>query len=243
MACTSLSGDASNDPELDCQPPPNPSECGAGGLQDAVAARPSKIYILLNRPVGPEEVVMETQDLVVRILQHHAPLGTTRVAKLAYLVDLAYVQMTGKALTNLPYLWHRFGPYSDALEGALWSLEEKGDIQVESYVTYQGYDCTLHRPTPSASTAPSPDKTAEAVIEHVVSRFGPLDLRKMLDFVYATPPMVKAKGDGERFVPLDLTAPGSPFGRDELEVVFRQKTTDNGVRIPIDEVRKKLSIG
>ncbi len=81
---------------------------------------------------------MRASDLILYILQHR-PLPTTKLVKLLYLVDLAWVQLTGKPLTNLPYIWHLRGPCCDEIEAALWDLEDERAVTVTSGTTQDGY--------------------------------------------------------------------------------------------------------
>ena len=184
---------------------------------------------------------MRASDLILYILQHR-PLPTTKLVKLLYLVDLAWVQLTGKPLTNLPYSWHLRGPYCDEIETALWDLEDERAVTVTSGTTQDGYDYTLY--TAATALADHVDPDVEKVVRYIVRRFSDMKLQSLLGYVYATPPMAQVQTRGERFVKLDLKLDSKRrFSRDDVRSILDQQlAADTAKRVPGDEVMNKLGI-
>ena len=177
---------------------------------------------------------MQASDLILHILKH-GPLPTTKLMKLVYLVDLAWVQLTGKPLTSLPYIWHLRGPYCDALATALLDLVDKHAVTVKYGTTRDGHHYALYT---MAEPPQEGDADVENVVTYIVRRFSRMDLASLLDYVYATPPMTKAQ-QGRRGRRLDLVTTIEQHS-DDARAVLEQQLADTGKRVPGDDVLRKL---
>lgn len=184
---------------------------------------------------------MLASDLILYILQHR-PLPTTKLVKLLYLVDLAWVQLTGKPLTDLPYIWHLRGPYCDEIEAALWDLEDERAVTIQSGTTQDRHDYTLYLAAAGPREPVDPD--VEKVVRYIVRRFSCMKLQRLLDYVYATPPMAHVRTSGKRFEKLDLKLdPKLQINRnDVMAILDQQLAADTAKRVPGDEVLNKLGL-
>lgn len=183
---------------------------------------------------------MKRSDLVLRILQLAPKISRTRLAKLAYLFDLACVQLYGKQASDIPYKWHKHGPYCDEIEEATWDLQERKLISVEAHQTQEGNDCFLHYALTDRS--PRIDKELDALLVSVVKRFAGRPLKDLLRFVYDTPPMKQAQS-GPRFRALDMTAKGDPGDLLDPKVarmLLESERTPREDYVPMRSVRDRL---
>ena len=179
---------------------------------------------------------MQASNLILQILKH-GPLPTTKLMKLVYLVDLAWVQLIGRPLTSLPYIWHLRGPYCDALATALLDLVDKHAVTVKYGTTRDGHHYALYT---MAEPPQGGDADVEKVVTYIVRRFSGMELTSLLEYVYATPPMTKAQ-QGRRGRRLDLVTTIEQHS-DQARAVLEQQLADTGKRVPGDDVLRKLGI-
>ena len=161
----------------------------------------------------------QAEALIPTVLQFGGDLTPTRIAKLLYLIDLGWVQLNGASLTKLPYVWHKHGPYCPEIEEALWGLEDEGAIREQSF---SGKEYTIYslaeRPTSQVGS------DVERVVRFVVKRFGRMQFKDFIDYVYATPPMAEVQKNGSRFDRLQMAHLGEDrkLTKDEVLSVMDQ---------------------
>lgn len=185
---------------------------------------------------------MEAKNLILAILHRRPKLSTFHLAKLCYLYDLACVQATGKACTDLPYIWHLHGPYCNDFEKANLELQEAGKLNIEHVVTREGNDCYLH-----SAITPKPPKLGgleDELLDFVVARFAGMSTKELGDFVYSTPPMVKAQKRKVRFLPLEMSekgkAPAEFFDQKTVLALMRSYKNAKSKYIPWEKVWAKI---
>ena len=170
--------------------------------------------------------------VIARVLHHAGDVAKTKLVKLVYLVDIAWVQMTGQPLTNTPYVWHKRGPYSEVFATGLDRLVLGSCVTFREGTTSDGHEYTLYS---LLGSAPEVDPEVDLVVRDITAKFAILPLNDLLAYVYETPPMQSVQ---VQFDPLDL--PGTV--RQEFRAIedaadmLRQRVNDNGRRTPIDEV-------
>jgi hypothetical protein len=145
---------------------------------------------------------MRSEDIVLRIIQKKPNITPTRLAKILYLIDLSFVQLTGKRKTQFPYLWHWHGPYCREIDDSLWELLDEGKISRSTFKPSEDIECTLHESLTDES--PQLSETEESVVKYIIKKYANLPFKELLDFVYATPPMQDAQKKQKRFVRLNL---------------------------------------
>jgi uncharacterized protein YwgA len=186
---------------------------------------------------------MKAKELILRILQIKPNLSTTRLAKLCYLFDLAWVQLHGKQKTEIGYEWWQYGPYSQDFESAVWELEESQKIQKLPYkTTIDKHDCMLHS---AVDTKHHPiGKEEEQVLQYILQRYSGWELSKLLQFVYATAPMKEAQKKKARFKPLNMqSCEGIGEDTDQTEVaqmILRSELTDRREYVPASAFLRRL---
>lgn len=118
--------------------------------------------------------------LIARVRQAGmAPPLRTRLAKLAYLTELEYYRRTQQRLTDLEWIFHRYGPFAHALSDLIGGPD----------------DPAAGTAPPTASTKPvALDHNLESLLRSVVEEWGDADLNRLLDHVYfETEPMEGAR--------------------------------------------------
>jgi hypothetical protein len=141
--------------------------------------------------------------LIAFLLEKVPHAGRTQVVKFLYLVDLESRRCLGKPLTALNFLLDNHGPFDPAILAALDTMEALGQIAVERY-QYLGNTCYTYEATakaPKGAFAPE----EEAILSHVARVIQKNPLKKVLDMVYATKPIVDARKRNARGQPLRMT--------------------------------------
>ncbi len=146
---------------------------------------------------------MNSKDIILRIIKLKPEITTYRVAKLAYIFDLASVQLSGNTKTGLPFYWGLYGPYCREIEESLWVLVDEGKISKENlHIEKKDWDCTIHE----AKTNENPplNELEEKLLEYILKKYSNMRHDDLDEFIYATPPMKKAQKGEVRFKLLDL---------------------------------------
>ncbi len=171
---------------------------------------------------------MKAKTLLLRIIQKKPSLTRFHVAKLAYLFDLAYVQLTGEPSTDIPYEWNWYGPYSKEIDKRLWDLHNQKKIKISPYKTSTNHDCFLHLPIDK--TRPRIKAEAERILDYIINKYGDMTTDQLKEFVYNTPPMKEAQKKDMRFEELDLRShtgiPESLYDTDTARMILDSEMTD-----------------
>lgn len=171
---------------------------------------------------------MKTKDIILRILQKKSPLTTYHLIKLTYLVDLAFVQLTGKIKTNLPYSWWHFGPYCKEFDKTVWELEENKNIAINAYTTAKHHDCRLH--SPINKKPPKLNELEENVISYIIKKYSKLNKDELEKIVYSTPPMKEAIKKNNRFKKLNMNCRSniidSLFDKETVEMILNSENIE-----------------
>ncbi len=141
--------------------------------------------------------------LITYLLDRLPNAGRTQVVKFLYLVDFEARRCLGKPVTALNYVLDNHGPFDPAILSALDTMEALGQIAVERY-QYLGNTCYTYEATgkaPRGAYTPAED----AILSHVVRIIQRNPLKKVLDMVYATKPIVDARKRNARGQPLRMT--------------------------------------
>jgi hypothetical protein len=150
------------------------------------------------------------QDICYSLLSRAAGdrlvIGTTKLVKLFYLIDCEYFRWHRKTLTEAPWIFFHFGPYSEDLVTMAHrtpGIEALGRTEFGEQKFFRGYAVTQHRNDPIARA----HFGVRGAVDSVYQRWAGVDLELLLDHVYfETPPMLLAK----RFEPLDFSLIPSP---------------------------------
>lgn len=183
--------------------------------------------------------------LIPHILRNNngKPLARTRIAKLLYLIDLSWLELHGQTLTDLPYAYHRDGPYCNEIEAALWSLEDEGVVRPHSRAYHGGWwEAIQYRLEKSELVVL--DTVEEKVVKHIVAQFADRPLLDLIEFVCKTPPMAKVKDHPEkrlRCVEMQLKSSERRFSSEALlRLIDRRAAIKEGKTVCLNEVLSRL---
>ncbi len=186
---------------------------------------------------------MHSKDIILRIIQSRHNLPRTNVAKLAYLFDLACIQILGKPKTDFPYQWYYYGPYCKEIDRVLWDLTNEKKIKIEYYRTAKNRDCFLH--SPMQSTPPRLSETEDKILKYIIKKFGSYTTENLQEFIYSTPPMVEAKKKNRRFKRLNLKSsegvPAAFYDHEAMMMLINSELSSKKKYIPAEDVWRKLN--
>lgn len=120
-------------------------------------------------------------------------LGRTEIMKLLYIAELAFLKKYGRTITGATYIYHHFGPFSQAILDVLDFLEKEGILKDE-YIQdqesgYEKHNYILRKKFQIKYLNPDEQK----FLEKVVCEFGNMTLRELLDLVCNMNSTAKAK--------------------------------------------------
>jgi len=186
---------------------------------------------------------MISKDVILRIIQMKPNLTTFHLMKMAYLFDLAFVQLSGDVRTNFPYRWHYYGPYCEEIEKTAWDLEIEKKIEIKHHVTKKGHECYLYKPL--ERKRPDLSEIEEKVLKYIINKYAKLDTERLKEFVYSTPPMHAALKKNERFKKLNMKIIPEPYkdfyDQETVKMILDSESSiRKGKTVSIDEVWSKL---
>lgn len=191
-------------------------------------------------------------SLLSRAARDKIMIGTTKLVKLFYLIDCEFYRWHGKTLTEAPWIFYHFGPYSEELVAVAhktFGIETRAKDEFEEAKSFRGYQIKSWHSDPIEKA----HFNIRGVVDSVYQKWAGLDLESLLDHVYfETPPMLQAK----RFEPLDFTlipsgrrvcSPPPEPARDFSDLIpanrrnaLRARLKANAAHHPV--VRKPLSV-
>lgn len=137
------------------------------------------------------------------VLKTKGNIIKTQLVKFLYLADLYSVKWTGQQLTELDWCYCTHGPWEKGIDEALESMKESivveknGDAQMVQICDQSLYDAEIDLSVGLV-----------LVLENIRREWaGSGKLPELLDYVYATEPMVyaKSKFNPDEKAPLDLS--------------------------------------
>ncbi len=130
------------------------------------------------------------QECVIYIVYKLGSATRTRIVKLLYLADLESLAQLKTPLTGLTYISYYYGPYSPEIVESAKKLFGS-EITQECVMTEDSDVCYVYRigPNPRFTKDPSKFFTGEErrIIDQIISKFGNIPLKDLLNYVYATP--------------------------------------------------------
>lgn len=145
------------------------------------------------------------QDIAYSIMLHaehdQLPIGTTKLVKLFYLIDVEYFKYHQKTLTGVPWIFYHYGPFANELIDAVQNTDGIEPTQEEfgDYKSFKSYRITRYQKDPLSSLHYS----IRGIVTSVYKAWAPATLALLLDYVYyETKPMICA----ERCKPLDFSS-------------------------------------
>ena len=130
-------------------------------------------------------------DLIIKYKKKYEKLlSKTKLLKLAYLVELFYYRKHLKRLTDVDWIYFKFGPWFKGYDEIL---------NEEPFSIKQSEEYNLIEVELGKYREPKLDISENEMINKVTFEFGHLDLNDILDFIYfETEPMIEAEHRGEK---------------------------------------------
>jgi len=134
----------------------------------------------------------ELLENIITCLCFKVQPGTTKLMKLVYLVDVYYTRAFGKRLTDVPFVYDRYGAFAKEVYQALEALEAKGVIRERSVQTTEGHEANIRELAIGQASVPvSPE--VRQIIEDVLADWGGASLAAVIRYTKATLPFVGTK--------------------------------------------------
>lgn len=186
---------------------------------------------------------MSNEDILLRLIQLKPNLTKTRLMKLMYLFDLAFIQLSGKQKTTFKYKWWKHGPYCHDIEETIIDLQVDDKIDTKQHLTKEGHDCLLYVPLKKQIHKLS--EPEEKVLHYIVKQYANRNFNDLLNFVYDTPPMKEARKNKARGRSLNLhttTKQTAAFYIPEIAKMILESefNLNQGKRISLDKVLQKI---
>jgi uncharacterized phage-associated protein len=138
------------------------------------------------------------EDAITLIVARSPRVVTrTSLVKLLYFVDLRGWERRGRSLTELPWRWHYYGPYADAVAEVVGDLEAADELIVEPNTSYFG--TAEYRILSGKNAALYPVLTVddEHLISDVLEQFGRFSASTLGKLSYQTAPMEQVDNRGD----------------------------------------------
>jgi len=139
-------------------------------------------------------IILKVLKYVVDQIRERDGIPTrTRVVKFLYLIDVEYYRHHGSTLSQLPWKFLHYGPYTMEIEPLLqsFSLDEKETI-VKNH--YKVFTYKVDHPETLDGILPFSDQT---MIDRIIERWALESLNRLLDYVYFETEPMKGASRGE----------------------------------------------
>jgi antitoxin SocA-like protein len=144
----------------------------------------------------PANVQLSKEEQMLAYFVHRLEgqrFGRTALMKFLYLADYESRRFLGRAISDVAYIWHHYGPYDTAFPANLTRLAESNIIVHEEFEFDNGKTVARFR---TGTAAPTYSLRPEefSVLQYVCDHYSGMDLQVLLnDIVYETEPMIDAK--------------------------------------------------
>ena len=143
-----------------------------------------------------------------------APLGKTKLLKLAYIIELYYKRLTGKRLTDTEWIYYLYGPWTSIYDEIISKypfIQEKSQFSNNKEITAILIDDDLRYSAPS-------DLDLSIVLNKVFTKYLSASLNEILEYIYFdTEPMLHAEKRREKLF-FDVVQDESYFKVKELHL-------------------------
>lgn len=153
-----------------------------------------------------ENVQLSKEEQMVAFFVRTAAsdLGRTQLMKFLYLADYEARRLLGRSISGLKYIWYHHGPYD---ENAVKAMSHLDDLKIihESTVMYPNGRISYRYNRGVLPAALDGFSAIELqILKHVSEEYSKYSLDDLLEWVYDTEPMVKAKEQKAFNKPLDM---------------------------------------
>ena len=132
----------------------------------------------------PEMLRELIRYIVTKVLDQEGTLGTTRLVKLLYLIDVEYYHRHRKLLTDLKWAFYRYGPYAFEIPDVLRSLDL--DLPQDEVALAGGRVVHAFKPSylPEVNIEALVSTADKMLIDGVIGKWALEDLNRLLSHVY-----------------------------------------------------------
>lgn len=134
-------------------------------------------------------------SVAVAIKKEHQTLTRTKLVKLLYFLDLEAWQALGRKITDVEWVWHRYGPYSEQIVATYRSMTEEGELT--EITTLSGLGGVQYKiEVADFGYYEQPPTEILELVRSVVTRLGGLSTSTLGQRSYDTAPMKSLRADG-----------------------------------------------
>jgi len=120
-------------------------------------------------------------------------ISKIKIIKLLYLIDVESVRRLGTKYTDIPWIFHLYGPYDSALDRYLSALGLEEGIQQEEFQTAGGKIGSVFKSILKADENDVKDPRVRRIAHDVVAQWAAVEINDLLNHVYfETEPMQNA---------------------------------------------------
>lgn len=132
------------------------------------------------------------KDTILYILsKSEFSITKTRLVKLIYLADLFSKQKKGKTITDVRYNYYYYGPFSKLIVEELDKLVAEKVIEERHVASQQGKKYLVYSTYNKVATFPSLEQDDLGILESVLQKYGSIDFKDLIAYVYETEPIKK----------------------------------------------------
>ena len=137
---------------------------------------------------------IDFQTLLLNILkvvtEEKDGIGITRLIKIAYLIELFYYRKFQKRLTDVEWVYYKFGPYIMNIDEYL----THDDIQFEEV---EDKDITVYKLRDSVCLQALPVEL-RVIVSSTINKYFSMEINDLFDYIYYdTEPMINVKKRGD----------------------------------------------
>lgn len=178
--------------------------------------------------------------LILRTLAElDAPVNSTRLVKLVYLMDYIHFQSCGSTITGFKYMWDHFGPNAvgHAIVSEAQSLAKSGKVKATTEFNIHGGFTIFFQKDPSAEM-PRLTPEAEIIMKDVIAQYGRLTTEVITKKTKETSPFKHAKQ--YEVLEMKQIAPKYTASEDDLKA-YERDLKESGT-ISLTEMGKRRAI-
>jgi Protein of unknown function (DUF4065) len=152
-----------------------------------------------------DRLSMTAKLILFFVVKTKGNITKTQLVKFLYLADLYSVKWLGQQITDLKWIRYRFGPYEEEIDRTL-ELMKGRQIEIEGANDKNYIIIRMGSEIPSIESLELP-VMMQMLLDNIRYQWMGKPTKELLDFVYATSPMVEAIKQNihpEQKQPLDL---------------------------------------
>lgn len=191
-----------------------------------------------NSNLNPPEIA--ASEAILRILDRAGePMHSTKLVKLAYLVDYLHFRHYGRTMTGFQYMWDHFGPNAvgHAVVGKAEELVREKRATTNCYPNIHGGQTVDFGIAEGATVHPLPGH-AEMIIDDVIGKFNQMSTEEISEASKQTEPFKNA----EQYGLLVMTHSAPTMRGDDDEWAKHKRELEEEGLYSLEEVKEKFGV-